>query len=744
MFARTLFVAVLCALSAAADAKGLPPALASRLAEIFDQRIYDTARPDVRWLDHGARFAYLQTSADGDAELVRCESATGACELWISFKHLKERIQAVEPRVQTITDYDYVLSNDGSRLFVGGLPRAEGPAVSGDLWVYDFAADAATKLATGVEHATDNGLSPDGARVVFERAQNLFVVDVRTAKTTQLTKEPARKPDGLADPPIWFETSWSPDGERLAFLRSDYSAVWQFPLVDNTSGVYPEVRMHRYAKVGTPTVKERVGVVGAHGGRTVWIDLPGEPGSHYLGPMWWAANGKELLIKKVTRADDERDVYRADAMSGRTKLVHVERNAAFVEGEFGGNTSFPWIKSDAAFIWLDEKSGWRRAYAVSPDGETALTPDGVDVIEGARADESTGWFYYIASPDNATQRYLYRAPLDGSLRAARVTPADQPGDHAYNIAPSAKWAVHTYSTADQPPIIELIELPSHRVVRVLEANVRARRNLASWAPRPTEFMQLSIGEGVVMDAWMLKPRDFDPRKKYPVFVYVYGEPASQTALDRWDGAGGLFHRAIADAGYLVVTMDNRGTPAPNGAAWRRAVFGSLGPLSTEEQAAGLRELSRTRPYVDLSRVGIWGWSAGGTNTLNALFRKPDQYHVGIAVAAKPRPDLYHAGFQERYMRTPDVNPDGYKRAAPINYAEGLKGDLLIIHGTLDDNVHLEGVEHLVNRLIELGKPFDYMTYPGRTHAIREGPGTTPHLYKLIARYLVEHLPPGGR
>jgi dipeptidyl-peptidase-4 len=245
---------------------------------------------------------------------------------------------------------------------------------------------------------------------------------------------------------------------------------------------------------------------------------------------------------------------------------------------------------------------------------------------------------------------------------------------------------------------------------------------------------------------MLKPRDFDPRKKYPVFVFVYGEPASQAVENSWwnGQSNGMFHRAIADAGYLVVAMDNRGTPAPKGTTWRRAVFGSLGPLSTEEQAAGLAELGRARPYVDLSRVGIWGWSAGGTNTLNALFRKPDQYHVGIAVAAKPRPELYHAGFQENYMRTPATNAEGYRTAAPYNYVDGLKGKLLIIHGTGEDNTHVAIIEHLVNRLIERGKTFDYMTYPGRGHGLNEGPGTTVHMRTLMTRYLLEHLPAGGR
>lgn len=201
---------------------------------------------------------------------------------------------------------------------------------------------------------------------------------------------------------------------------------------------------------------------------------------------------------------------------------------------------------------------------------------------------------------------------------------------------------------------------------------------------------------------------------------------------------------IASLGYLVVSIDNRGTPAPKGAAWRRSIFPSLGPLSTEEQAAALQELGRIRPYVDLSRVAIWGWSGGGSNTLNAMFRKPDVYHVGIAVAPKPQAHLYNAWFQEIYMNTPEVNPEGYRRSAPINFAEGLKGDLLIVHGTGETNTHIQITEGLVDRLVELGKRFDYMAYPNRDHGLSEGNGTKVHLRMLIARYLVEHLTPGPR
>jgi len=376
---------------------------------------------------------------------------------------------------------------------------------------------------------------------------------------------------------------------------------------------------------------------------------------------------------------------------------------------------------------------------------TPITPAGSDLIARGQVDDKNGWFYYDASPTNATQRYLYRARLDGTGVPERLTPPDQPGSHRYVFSPDSRWALHTYSTFDKPPATDLVRLPDHRSERMLEDNAALAALVKPLIARPTEFFQLDIGGGVVMDAWMIKPRDFDPAKKYPVFVYVYGEPAGQTVMDDWRGGGhALFHRAVADLGYIVVSMDNRGTPAPKGAAWRRAVFGSLGPLSTEEQAAGLKELARLCPFVDLSRVGIWGWSGGGSNTLNAMFRKPDVYHVGIAVVPKPQPQYYNAWYQEIYMRTPKDNPEGYRTCAPITYAEGLRGDLLIITGSGESNTHIEITEGLVDRLIELGKRFDYFVYPNRDHGLNEGAGTDAHVRMLIARYLIEHLPPGPR
>jgi dipeptidyl-peptidase-4 len=249
---------------------------------------------------------------------------------------------------------------------------------------------------------------------------------------------------------------------------------------------------------------------------------------------------------------------------------------------------------------------------------------------------------------------------------------------------------------------------------------------------------------VVLDGYMLKPKGFDATKRYPVLVHVYGEPASTTVNDAWGGNGMLFHRALADQGYIVVSFDNRGTPALKGAAWRRVVYGTVGELSAKEQAAAIRALMSQRPYLDPERVAIWGWSGGGSNTLNAMFRYPDVYKVGMSVAPVPDQRLYDTIYQERYMGVPEDNKKGYHAGSPINFAAGLQGKLLIVHGTGDDNVHYQGTERLVNRLVELGKPFDMFAYPNRTHSISESRGTTLHVYQLVSRYLLDHMPAAAR
>jgi dipeptidyl-peptidase-4 len=291
----------------------------------------------------------------------------------------------------------------------------------------------------------------------------------------------------------------------------------------------------------------------------------------------------------------------------------------------------------------------------------------------------------------------------------------------------------------EPGQSDLIRLPDHAVVRVFQANTELKAKVGPMLAGRTEMLQVDVGGGTVIDGWLIKPRTFEPSKKYPIVVYVYGEPAGTTVTDSWGGANRVLLAALADDGYLVASFDNRGTPAPKGPAWRKVIYGAVGALASQEQAAALRALAASRPYVDVSRVAVYGWSGGGSMTLNLVFRSPELYRVGVAGAPVPDQTLYDSIDQERYMGLPQSNAEGHRTGSPITYANGLQGELLTIHGTGDDNVHFQGTQRLLNRLIELNKPFSFMEYPNRRHGI-----SGLHIDTLRWRFITEHLPAGAR
>jgi dipeptidyl-peptidase-4 len=455
--------------------------------------------------------------------------------------------------------------------------------------------------------------------------------------------------------------------------------------------------------------------------------------------MDWTDNSNEIVLQHMNRLQNTNQVMIADAKSGTVKPILTEKDEAWIELMV---PSMRWVESGKRFLWMSERDGWQHVYTVSRDGTNTklITPGNFDVISIAGTDESGGWLYYIASPDDATQRYLFRTKLDGSGKAEKITPDSQKGWHNYNISPKGTWAIHNYSTFTTAPRFEVVNLTNKTVARVMEDNAALQATIDELKKGPQEFFRIDIGEGVALDGYMLKPPGFDPNKKYPILFYAYGEPAAQTVTDSWGDTEYLWHTMLSQQGYIVASVDNRGTPAPRGRVWRKAIYRKNGVVNSADQANAVKAIIAKMPFVDSSRVGIWGWSGGGVSTLNAMFRYPDIYKMGMSIAPVPDQRFYDTIYTERYMGLPQDNVADYKQSSPISFASGLKGDLLIVHGTGDDNVHYQGTEVLINELIKLNKPFSMMAYPNRTHSISEGENTTRHLYGLLTRYLNEHLP----
>ena len=729
------------------EAQG-PPGIDHKLRRIFTDEDFEPEEfGPARWQDDGAYYTTLEPSdsvkdsKDEEAkDIVRYETATGLREVLIEAGQL-----VPEGRARALEIDDYIWSEDKKRLLIfTNTERVWRRNTRGDYWVMDLATGDLRQLGGDASPSTlmFAKFSPDGTQVAYVQGHNLHVEEIDGGSITPLTRDGSETiingtSDWVYEEELGIRDGfrWSPDGRHIAFWNFDSSGVDEFALINNTDTLYPEITLIPYPKAGTTNSAARIGVVGATGGEIRWMDVPGDSRNTYIARMDWCDDSETLILQHLNRLQNTNDVLLADAATGEVRRAHQDQSDTWVEVM----DDLEWLEGSEEFVWLSEKDGWRHAYRVRRDGgsEKLITPFEADVISLVGTGSGAEWLYFIASPDNATQRFLYRAKVDGSGRPERVTPTDQPGSHSYDLSPDGAYAFHTYSRFDVPPVVDLVRLPEHETVRVLEDNAALASKLSDIVQPPVEFFQTEVEPGLLLDSWMLKPRDFEPSQSYPLLVFVYGEPAGTTVVDRWGGERMLFHRALADEGFVVVSFDNRGTPAPKGAAWRKVVYGTVGEHSSRDQAAAVRAFSGKHSFVDPERVAVWGWSGGGSNTLNCMFRYPEVFKVGVSVAPVPDQRLYDTIYQERYMGLPDDNARGYEIGSPIHFAAGLEGRLLLVHGTADDNVHYQGTERLVNRLIELGKPFDMMVYPNRTHAIKEGDGTRFHVYSLIARYLTE-------
>ncbi|WP_207955459.1 S9 family peptidase [Segetibacter sp. 3557_3] len=620
----------------------------------------------------------------------------------------------------------------------------------GDYWVLDIASGSLKQLGKGKPESSlmFAKISPDSKKAAYVSGHNIFVEDLATNKITALTTDGTdRLINGTFDWAYEEEFDcrdgfrWSPDSKNIAYWQIDARKIRNFLLINNTDSVYSFTVPVEYPKAGEDPSPCKVGVVNVASAKTKWMAVPGDPRQHYIPRMEWAANNTELVLEQLNRKQNEAKIFFCNAATGVAKPIYTETNNAWIDP----NDGWEWLEGGKTFLWVSEKDGWRHLYKLDRNGkETLITNGKYDIISMQAIDEKGGYAYFMASPDNATQSYLYRIALTGSGQAELLSPAAQKGTHNYSISPDGQFATHTFSNIKNERASDWVRLPSHEAFKTNAAATTRRSGAgASGAPN-VEMFQVTTDDNITLDGWMVKPKNFDSTKKYPVLFTVYAEPASATVKDvAGGGNNGLYAGDFAGDGYIYISLDGRGTPSPKGAAWRKAIYRNIGAVNIRDQAMGAKKIMQW-PWVDTSRIAVSGWSGGGSTTLNLLFQYPEIYKTGIAIAPVANQLLYDNIYQERYMGLPKETMQDYVKGSPITHAKNLRGNLLVIHGTGDDNVHYQGTEMLINELVKHGKQFQMMSYPNRTHGIREGEGTYSHLQQLYTSFLREHCPGGGR
>ena len=719
------------------------------------------AQPHVNRLEQiSDRFA----SPDGEINITRLKWLPASHDFWVAepqgiFVYNADDLSSKKPvltaeqiqqaglksRIENI-----VWSDDRSKLLIyTNSSRVWRVNSKGDYWYFDLNSGKGRKVGKSLPSSSLQfaKFSAGDKLVGYVSGHNLYVEEVQTGKITQLTKDGNDKIiNGTFDWAYEEELSirdgfsWSADGKNIAFWRIDASAIKHFLLINNTDSMYPYVKPIEYPIAGEKPSSAKVGVINLATKKITWMQVPGDPANNYLPRMTWSAPD-EIMVMQLNRLQNEASFFLCKINTGKAARIYGEKvEQGWIEQFNPLGWDLPlwtWTDHNKFFLRTKEKDGWLHIFKIAHDGksEQLLTPGNFDA-NLLSYDSQSGDVYFEATPYDGTQRYLYKTNIEHP-DTVRITPVIFDGTNIYSFSTDAKYALHINSNIQRDYNFRLVHLPDHQKVYPSGTDHFSSPNLGF----RLEKFKIRTEDGVNMDGIMAKPIDFDASKKYPVFFFVYGEPASAVANDEAD-----FNQYIADLiprGYIGIAMDNRGTPVMKGTDWRMAIYKKIGVINSRDQAMAAKEILKWS-FIDTSRVAVHGWSGGGAMTLNLLFRYPEIYKTGVAVSAVTDQRFYDNIYTERYMGLPSTDSVAYWQSSPLNFAKNFRGNLLYMHGTGDDNVHYKNAENLFNELIKNGKMVQLMIYPNRTHGIYEGTGTSEHVAATFRKFIEQNSPPGAR